>query len=104
MTKQEYTEYQESFKNGSKGFAAWSSGFYLDCQDCYNNEHNILNEGHFSSQACEICGSRLGGDRFAAHALDDNNEIIHFEICTDCVYYMEYGQLDDMTMLGVEEG
>ena len=117
MTKQEYTEYEESFKNGSKGFTAWSSGFCSGCQDCLDGQNiccsdkaeamierdEIVNEPNFSSQACDICGSHLGGDRYAAHALDDDNEIVHFEICTDCIYYMEYGQLDDMTMLEIEE-
>jgi hypothetical protein len=24
-------------------------------------------------------------------------------VCTDCMYYLEYGQLDDMTMIDMKE-
>lgn len=117
MNKREYAEYQEDFKNGTKGFTAWSSGFCSGCQDCLESydicckdkaeamieRNEIVDEPNFSWQACEICNSHLGGDRYAAHARDENNEIIHFEVCTDCQYYMEYGRLDDMTMMNVED-
>ncbi len=29
--------------------------------------------------------------------------ILEFEVCSDCLYYAEYGQLDDMTMMYLEE-
>jgi len=49
----------------------------------YNEE--VGDEGEFSWQPCELCHSTLGGQRYAAHALDSNDELIHLEICVDCV-------------------
>ncbi len=56
----------------------------------------------FSWSPCEMCGSHLGGDReyLRARALDD--EIVTFEICEDCVYFVNYGRLDDETMMRVD--
>ena len=31
------------------------------------------------------------------------NEIFEFEVCPDCRYYSEYGQLDDMTMMDMAQ-
>jgi hypothetical protein len=30
-------------------------------------------------------------------------DILEYEICSDCLYYAEYGCLDDMTMMDIEE-
>lgn len=30
-------------------------------------------------------------------------DVFEYEVCVDCLYYAEYGQLDDMTMLDIEE-
>jgi hypothetical protein len=58
-------------------------------------------EPYFSWRACDCCNRRLGGNRevYSFPTIDDR---IQAEICCDCVYYLEYGQLDDMTMLGIE--
>ena len=60
-------------------------------------------EPYFSHAPCHICGRQLGGDRYPAHYVDEYDDINHIAICTDCVYYMEYGQLDDMTMMDMEK-
>ena len=48
-------------------------------------------EGFFSWSACEVCGSTLGGNRYPAHALDANGEIVHFDACVDCYTYIATG-------------
>lgn len=53
--------------------------------------HDLASEPHFSWSACESCGSTLGGDRHPAHYLDDENEIQHLDVCTDCVQYHANG-------------
>jgi hypothetical protein len=67
-------------------------------------------EPFFSWSACECCGSQLGGNRetyrFVAEnpagnyaSLSNPDTSFEADICTDCVYYLAYGRLDDMTML-----
>lgn len=53
---------------------------------CY--EHNRIAE--FARSACDLCGSRLAGARYVAHAREkETGEIEHFEICEDCLLEME---------------
>lgn len=44
--------------------------------------------------------STEGGNREDGQAIDDESDTIVLvgSICLDCVYFNEYGQLDDMTM------
>jgi hypothetical protein len=56
----------------------------------------------FSWSPCECCGSHLGGNREYLFARDTNNDIVHFKVCEDCVYYVNYGRLDDSTMAEIE--
>ncbi len=67
-----------------------------------DDEGNI--DPYFSWQPCECCGSRLGGDRYEANgyipATGEASGL--FSVCPDCIYYAEYGQLDDMTMLEID--
>ena len=48
-------------------------------------------EPGFSWSPCEICGSSLGGDRHAFHALS-SGELVHLDGCTDCVMYVANGE------------
>lgn len=60
-------------------------------------------EPYFSWQPCECCGSTLGGNREDySFACEDGSEL-EASICQDCVYYLAYGQLDDATMMEIEE-
>ena len=60
-------------------------------------------EPEFSWRSCECCGTELGGDRYEARAYHPaTNQVLEYEVCADCVYYAEYGQLDDATMLEIE--
>lgn len=60
-------------------------------------------EPYFSWRPCECCSSGLGGDRENYQFATESGELFEAEICSDCVYYLAYGRLDDMTMLGMEE-
>lgn len=67
------------------------------------DEFTSANESSFSWHACEACGSTLGGDRHPAHGVDKDGAILHLSVCTDCLYYLNYGQLDDMAMMEIEQ-
>jgi hypothetical protein len=61
-------------------------------------------QNHFSWQACECCGDADGGDRYNLYAHQQgNSESVTFSICSDCVYYINYGRLDDATMLAIAD-
>lgn len=45
----------------------------------------LVDEGGFSYHNCDICHSSLGGDRYCAHEIAENGELIHLDICCDCL-------------------
>lgn len=52
-----------------------------------------IDEGGFSWHNCDCCGNPLGGDRFAAHGIDENEELLHYDVCCDCLFYLANGDL-----------
>lgn len=57
-------------------------------------------ESYFSHRPCECCSRPLAGDRYEASGYNPHtNEVQIYEVCSDCLYFAEYGQLDDSTML-----
>lgn len=96
MTKQEYKEYTQTvdkfFKdNALRNLSVKSSD---DGDSC---------ESYFSWQGCKVCGSSLGGDRFDCDGYSEKHGVMEFNgVCVDCVYFAEYGQLDDTTMAELE--
>ena len=91
MTKTEYKEYEESVAY----FFEKEGVNSLTCDD---------SEAHFSHRSCECCGSHLGGDRYQASGYHpEAKEVFKYEVCPDCLYYVEYGQLDDMTLMDMED-
>lgn len=87
MTKEEYADYQARFERGMKRLS-------VNCLS--TNEHG---ERFFSWRPCEVCHSRLGGDRYDCTGYNPTDGSIEaFEACTDCVYYAAYGQLPDGDM------
>jgi hypothetical protein len=118
MNRHEYAEYEravaefferESISNLSSGHltcpehgcgAEWDEG-----DECPNGHgpRELWDEPFFSWRPCECCRRPLGGDR--QHATGWNpttREIQEYDICVDCLYYAEYGRLDDTTMLELE--
>jgi len=94
MTKQEYAEYQAAVDAFFKREGIGNLSADEDSQ-----------EPHFSSRPCQCCRRYFGGDRFycSGYNRSSNQAQYGYEICTDCVYYAEYGRLDDMTMLEIEK-
>lgn len=59
---------------------------------------------YFSHIICECCQRRLAGNRYDAEGHNPHTkETQVFAICEDCVYYSAYGQLDDTTMLQIQD-
>jgi hypothetical protein len=91
MNREEYKEFQDNFSDFFK-----SEGI--------TNLTDDSEEPYFSWRSCECCGTPLGGDRYHATGYNPTtNGIQEYEVCQDCVYYAEYGQLDDMTMMDMED-
>lgn len=69
----------------------------------------------FSYRPCDICKTGMGGSRYRVTMLAPNpkygkdrrhkrpNTQTNLTVCQDCLYYAEYGTLDDMTMLELGE-
>ncbi len=90
MTKQQYAEYKERVAE------FFSHGLV--------NLSSTCDEPFFSWSSCECCLNPLGGDRYTANGYNqETDEIEEYDcICSDCIYYAEYGQLDDQTMMDME--
>ena len=58
-------------------------------EGCENG--TVIDEGGFSGSSCDSCGSTLGGDRFAAHGFGKDDEVIHLDICVDCLMFHANG-------------
>lgn len=96
MNATEYKEFQQDFDAGIKGLNYLSTGGCPGCEECGIEEsaEEYCVEPHFSWSSCDICGSHLGGDRHPAHYCDDDGAINHLDICTDCLFYAEYGEIE----------
>jgi len=96
MTKQEYDAYVQAVNNffDTEG---------INCLTPVNNTYHN-SEPYFSSRDCECCKRSLAGDRYDCEGYSpERSGIYEYSVCADCVYFAEYGQLDDMTMLDISE-
>ena len=94
MTKLEYADYQARVARffGETGCSNLSCAATGDC------------EPYFSWRPCDCCRRPLGGDRHDANGyVPASHDIWEGSVCVDCIYYAEYGQLDDMTMIEIDE-
>lgn len=96
MTKAEYEVYK-------KNVAEFFEGEGVTNLTCKANDEGVT-EPYFSWRACECCKSTLGGDRYDCNGYNPTTkEVQDYEfICEDCVYFAEYGRLDDTTMMEME--
>ncbi len=100
MNRQEYKEYEQDVADFFKREGITNlTGTY----DEETGEGSM--EPFFSWYPCQCCGSTLGGDREECSGWNPTTKEVHgpFTVCMDCVYYAEYGTLDDQTMIEVEE-
>lgn len=96
MTKQEYAWYEAAVaKFFSHGLHNLST----------KSDDNGICEPFFSWRACQCCDSSQGGDRYECDGYNDTTkEVEEYDcICEDCVYYAEYGSLDDTTMSQIKD-
>lgn len=107
MNKREYKEYCERVDNFFKREGLNNLSLAVSeesdniCPGC-NEERSF--EPSFSWHSCDSCGSNLGGDRYHCTGYNEKEEEIYcYDVCPDCYYFAEYGCLDDMSMIEIEE-
>ena len=105
-TKAQYLGYQARVASfiAYEGLSFLSTGCTPYGRPENEQEDNQDGEPWFSWKPCECCGCTLGGSREYLFARDTAQEICQFTICEDCVYYVNYGRLDDQTMTRIEAG
>lgn len=61
---------------------------------------NGYEESYFTWWPCDCCRRPLGSDQYTCSGYNPATREVQegYEVCVDCVYYIEYGQLDDSTM------
>lgn len=92
MTKAEYAAYEANVRETLDGLKL-------------RNLSATCDEPFFSWRPCEVCKSHLGGDRYTANGFSEEFGVVEFDmVCQDCIYYAEYGRLDDVTMDQIEKG
>ena len=62
-------------------------------QDVENGD--IFDEGSFSWNPCDDCNTSLGGNSYYAHGIDQDNNLVHFTICYDCLMELNGYSIDD---------
>lgn len=94
MTTLEYKDYESRVKRF----------FREEKINCLSDKEECV-EPYFSHSNCDCCKRSLAGNRYDMTGYSKaDDEIYDYEICVDCRYYAEYGQLDDMTMMEVNDG
>jgi len=108
MTTSDYTKFKASIERNLAGLSFLSTGACKCCAECGLGESpsdhaiELADEPSFSWHACDACGSTLGGDRHPAHGRTDGGKLLHLSVCSDCLYFLNYGKLDDKTMMEME--
>jgi hypothetical protein len=116
MTKQEYADYQaavaafmarEGIRNLSTGISECPNckvpfDDHDDCPKCRQHIDSFT-EPYYSNSSCDCCGAEAGDREDATGYNPTTKQVQRYSICTDCVYYAEYGRLDDKTMEGLDD-
>lgn len=102
------TEFEQAIQANWPDEFPLSTGICPTCPDCQRawdltprafylayEAGEIFDEGGFSWQSCECCGSTFGGDRYPAHYVETDGKIGHIEICVDCLLYLANGDLPE---------
>ena len=104
------SKFTESIDRELKGIDHIATGLASCCGECCSahgldegemeegcENGTVIDEGGFSSIACDSCGSPLGGDRYAAHGFSgaqtegSEKSIVHLDICVDCLMFHANG-------------
>jgi len=104
QNRAQYLDYQSRVASfiATEGLTHLSTGCIPYGQPDGQQEDNQDGEPWFSCRPCDMCGCTLGGHREYLFGKDVSQEICQFTICEDCVYYVNYGRLDDQTMARIE--
>lgn len=106
MDQKEYTEYERAVSKffEREGVSNLSAEVGKDVDHgCVICGEIVGCDPYFSWRTCECCNSRLGGNRYHATGYNPKTkEAYCYEVCQDCIYYAEYGRLDDMAMIEVK--
>ena len=102
MKRKEYTEYEQAVVDFFEREG-------INCLSQKYDTDGYAEEDEFSWHQCECCGTTLGGRRHTmtgfvpalepgqnpAYPNGKGAEVLEYEVCSDCWYYIEAGQLDD---------
>lgn len=95
-TKQDF----EIYKSRVENFLAVSN-IKPGCFSPHREGEND-SEPFFSWSNCECCNRPLGGTREKYSFATNNGKIFDADICQDCIYFLTYGELDDLTMMNLK--
>ena len=95
-TKQDYKRYKDAVQSFLIRYNVEIEPYPI--QDKDGHWHT-----YFSWYPCDCCNRQLGGDRTECRGLSHDNQYIDVNLCSDCIYYLCYGVLDDLTMMTIEE-
>ena len=97
--------FEERIEQNLDGLNYVSPGISCRCEQCQSDygmaeaeisagceSGELCDEGGYSMQDCESCGTDLAGDRYAAHGIGENGDLIHLDICCDCLLYLANGE------------
>lgn len=92
------SKFTEAVEQGLEGLDFVSTGTCPGCNEC-----PTIDEPHFSWSPCDCCNSSLGGDRHAAHGKDKDGNLVHLDICVDCLMYIANGDEPEIWDSGDED-
>lgn len=97
MTRAEYESYEQRVKEFFEGEG-------INCLSPVSDRADGEYEAFFSNYRCDLCGA-LPGNRYSCAGFNPTMGKVQggYEVCEGCLYYVTYGRLDDLTMLGIEE-
>jgi hypothetical protein len=84
------SKFTDAVEQGTEGLDYLSTGYASHdlCDECLEEQDD---EGFFSWSSCDCCGSSLGGTRYAAHGRDKDGNLVHLDVCSDCLMYLANG-------------
>lgn len=93
------SKFTRAVQRGLEGLEHVSTGLVRGCEECgtppEEESEDWPDEGCFSGSSCDSCNSHLAGDRYAAHAFTSERELIHLNICVDCLMFIANGDEPD---------
>jgi len=103
MTRQEWLDSLKEFEGYPDISLGWPFEHHLDTGHYETleevEEDDERDDLGFSHEGCDLCGSNLGGDKYAATALPEdpskNRDYIPLEICKDCLMFLANGDVPD---------